>query len=173
MHGKVLRGGLADLSLRLLCITRPTGYIPFDLYIHCAPLLVCYPPTPSSGGFGRAGVFFFEQYYIFTILNMIKIFNLNLSDLDSTLFCYFSGCGPLAPSWYNVSSHLYHMSFYHFSECGPLAPGWYSVGSYSGCGPLTLGWYSVGSHLYYILFYHFSGCGPLAPGWYSIGSHLY
>jgi hypothetical protein len=73
MHGKVPRGGQGDLSLRLPCITRLTGYIPLGLYIHCAPLLVGYPPTPSFGGFGRARVFSFDQYYIFIILNMIKI----------------------------------------------------------------------------------------------------
>jgi hypothetical protein len=65
----------------LSCITRPTDYIPLGLYIHCAPLLIGYPSTPSFGGFGRARVFYFDQYYIFfTIPNMIKIFNPNLSD---------------------------------------------------------------------------------------------
>jgi hypothetical protein len=76
----VLRDESGDLSLRLSCITRPTGYFPLGLYIHCAPLLVGYPPTPSFGGFGRARVFSFDQYYIFTILNMIKKFNPNLSN---------------------------------------------------------------------------------------------
>jgi hypothetical protein len=83
MHRKVLRGGPGDLSLRLPYITRPTGYIPFGLYIHCAPLLVDYPPTPSFGGFGRARVFFFRSILYFIVLNMIKIFNLNLSDYDT------------------------------------------------------------------------------------------
>jgi hypothetical protein len=59
MHGKVLKGGPGDLSLRLPCITRPTGYIPFGMYIHYAPLLVGYPLTPSFGGFNCARVFFF------------------------------------------------------------------------------------------------------------------
>jgi hypothetical protein len=75
----VVRGGPGDLSLRLPYITRPTGYISLGLYIHCALLFVGYPPTPSFGGFGRVRVFFFYQYYIFTIFNMIKIFNSNLS----------------------------------------------------------------------------------------------
>jgi hypothetical protein len=81
----VLRGGPGDLSVRLSSITKPTGYIPLGLYIHCAPLLVSYPLTPSFGGFGCVRVFFY-QYYIFTIFNMIKIFNLNLSDYDTMSF---------------------------------------------------------------------------------------
>jgi hypothetical protein len=56
---EVLRGGPDDLSLRLSCITRPTGYILLGLYIHCAYLLVGYPLTPSFDGFDRAKVFFF------------------------------------------------------------------------------------------------------------------
>jgi hypothetical protein len=68
----VLRGGTGDLSLMLSYITRslrlrtvthrPMG--PIGLYIHCAHLLVGYPLTPSFGGFGRAGVFFFDQYFL-------------------------------------------------------------------------------------------------------------
>jgi hypothetical protein len=63
----VLRGGPGDLSLRLPCITKPTGYIPLSLYIHCAPLLVGYPPTPSFGGFGRAKVCFLLINIIFLL----------------------------------------------------------------------------------------------------------
>jgi hypothetical protein len=67
MHGKVLRGGPGDLSLRLSYITRPTGYISLGLYIHCALLLVGYPPIPSLGGFGRARVFLLLINIIFLI----------------------------------------------------------------------------------------------------------
>jgi hypothetical protein len=185
----VLRGGPGNLSMRLYCITRLTGYILLGLYIHCAPLLVGYPPTPSFGGFGRARVFFFIKFifllffiWLRFLIQIWAIMILYLSvfsvgrpylSLDSTLFCYFSGCGPSAPSWYSVASHLYHMSFCYFSRCGHLVYGWYSVSSRLGCGHLAPGWYSVGSLLYYISFCHLSGCGPLAPGWYSVGSHLY
>jgi hypothetical protein len=82
MHEKVLRGGPADLRLRLPCITRPTGYIPLDLYIHCASLLVGYPPTPSFGGFGRARVFFLLINIIFLLfLIWLRFLNLNLSEV--------------------------------------------------------------------------------------------
>jgi hypothetical protein len=57
----------SDLSLRLSCITRPTSYIPLGLYIHCALLLVGYPPTPSFGGFDRARVFFLLINIIFLL----------------------------------------------------------------------------------------------------------
>jgi hypothetical protein len=64
---RVLIDGPGELSLRLPCITRPLWLRtvtyrpvgPTGLYIHCAPLLVGYPPTSSFDGFGRASVFYF------------------------------------------------------------------------------------------------------------------
>jgi hypothetical protein len=70
---KVLRDGPGDLSLILSCITRllrlrtvthrPVG--PIYLYIHCTPLPVGYPPTPSFGGFVCAKVFYFESIFYY------------------------------------------------------------------------------------------------------------
>jgi hypothetical protein len=80
-------------------------------------------------------------------------------------FCRFSGCSPLTPGWYSIGSHLYHILFYYFSGCDPLAPVLYSVGSHSGCGPLAPSCYNVGSYLYYILFYHFTGSYLLLTIW--------
>jgi hypothetical protein len=82
---EVLRGGPGDLSLRLPCITRPTGYIPLGLCIHCVALLVGYPPTPSFGGFGRARVFFLSILY-FLLFNMIKIFKSKFERLGYHVF---------------------------------------------------------------------------------------
>jgi hypothetical protein len=80
MHEKVLRGRPSDLSLRLSCITRPMGYIPFGLYIHTHICLsVIHQPSLLVGS-AVPECFSFDQYYIFTVLNMIKIFNPNLSD---------------------------------------------------------------------------------------------
>jgi hypothetical protein len=87
MHGKVLRGGPGDLSLRLSCITRPTGYIsPWSVYtlrtftcrLSTDPVIWRVRPCQS--------VFLLNQYYIFNILNMIKIFNPNLNDYDTMPF---------------------------------------------------------------------------------------
>jgi hypothetical protein len=173
----VLRGGPGDLSLRLPCITRLTSYISFGLYIHCAPLLVGYPSTPSFDGFGRAIVFFLLINIIFLLFLIwlrfliqiwaIRIPYLSLFSVGGHIRVWILLCFVISqdavlwpPSWYSVGSHLYHMSFCHFSGCGHLAPDWYNVGSHLGCGSLAPGWYSVGSHLYYILFCHFSGCGP-------------
>jgi hypothetical protein len=65
MHGKVLRGGPDNLSLRLSCITRPLRLRmvthkpvgPTGLYIHCAPLPVGYSPTSSLDEIDSARVF--------------------------------------------------------------------------------------------------------------------
>jgi hypothetical protein len=81
MYRRVLRGGPGDLSLRLLYITKPTGYVPLGLYMHYARLFVDYPPTPSFGGFGRAGVFSFGSiFYYYYYSKYDLIFNPNLSD---------------------------------------------------------------------------------------------
>jgi hypothetical protein len=81
MHERVLRGGAGDLSLRLPCITRPTGYVPLGLYMYCAPLLVGYPPTPSFGGFDHTRVFSFGLiFYYYYDSEYGLIFNPNLSD---------------------------------------------------------------------------------------------
>jgi hypothetical protein len=77
---EVLRGGAGDLSLRLPYIIRPTGYILLGLYIHCAPFI--HRPRHLAGS-AVPECFSFDQYYIFIILNMIKIFNPNFSDYDT------------------------------------------------------------------------------------------
>jgi hypothetical protein len=55
--------------------------------MYCASL-PDYPPTLSFGGFGRVRVFSFDQYYIFTILNMIKIFKSKVERLEYHIFQY-------------------------------------------------------------------------------------
>jgi hypothetical protein len=80
MHGKVLRGRPGDLSLRLPCITRPTDYIPLVcIYtVHLCLSVIHRPRHLASSAVPER--FSFDQYNIFTVLNMIKIFNPNLSD---------------------------------------------------------------------------------------------
>jgi hypothetical protein len=82
MHERVLRGGPADLSLRLPCITkplllrtvthRPVG--PIDLSIHRTPLLIGHSPTSSLDEIGSAKVFYFLSilYYYYYVYNLMS-----------------------------------------------------------------------------------------------------
>jgi hypothetical protein len=80
MHGKVLRGGPGDLSMRLPCITRLTGYIPLVcIYTAHLYLSVIHRPCHLAGSVVLE-CFSFDQYYTFNILDMIEFYNPNLSD---------------------------------------------------------------------------------------------
>jgi hypothetical protein len=77
---RVLRDGPDNSQSELPCITRPLWLRtvthrpvgPTGLYICIAHLCLSdYTPIPSFGGFGYVRVFYFDQYYIFIILNII------------------------------------------------------------------------------------------------------
>jgi hypothetical protein len=53
---------------------------PLDLYMHCAPSPVGYPPIPSFGGFGYVRVFSFGLIFYYYYFEYDLTFNLNLSD---------------------------------------------------------------------------------------------
>jgi hypothetical protein len=130
MHGKVLRGGPGDLSLRLSCITRPTSYIsPWSVYTlrtfacRLSTDPVIWRVRPCHSVFLLINIIFlifliWLRFLIQIWANMIPCLSVFSVSEYYTLFCYFSGCGPLALSWYSVGSHLYHMSFCHFLGYG-------------------------------------------------------